>query len=424
MKILSRALFAFSLLIGSAAAHAELIDRVMAIVEQSPVLASDVDNRLRLLALQSDARGRDFPPVSQTLRQRVLDRLIEERALRAEAIRQGFSVSDEQVNAALNNLARGIGIQGGVPELAARAKAYELPFDRLRADTEAELLINAARRRAIENAITVSNQEAKALIAREGLNLGQVRLRQLFIALPQAPTPEQLKTAEQQIVRLAEQLNQGKDFEQLARENSQGAEAINGGDLGWREISSLSDAYRRALSDTNDQATTRPFRTRAGLHIVRIEGQRSSDTSLIEEVRTRHILMRPNAIRDVSETRQALAKVQQDLNKGANFAELAEAFSEDPVSASRGGELGWAQPSSYVPEFTQALAQLEPGQTSPLVQTQFGWHLIELLDRREVESENVDQLDQARNIIQQRQADEVAAAWSRRILASTYIERL
>ena len=424
MKTLSRALFASSLLLLSALSHAQLIDRVMAIVEQAPVLASDVDNRLRLLTLQSDARGREFPTITQSLRDRVLERLIEERALRNEAVRQGFSVSDEQVNAALNNLARSINIQGGVPELAARAAAYDLPFDRLRADTETELLINAARRRAVQNAITVSDQEARALIEREGLNLGQVRLRQLFIQLPQAPTPAQVSSAEQKIVQLKNALDQGADFETLARENSEGPEAINGGDLGWREISSLNESYRAALAATDLRATTAPFRTRAGLHILRLEGKRTSDTSLIEEVRTRHILMRPNAVRDLTETRNELARLATQLANGADFAELAQTHSEDPVSASRGGELGWAQPSTYVPEFAQAVAQLRPGSTSDLVQTQFGWHLIQLIDRREVESANLDQLEQAKTIILQRQSDEVAAAWSRRILANAFIERL
>ena len=204
----------------------------MAIVEDAAVLASDIDNRLRFLKLQADARQREFPGLSQTLRDRVLDRLIEEQALRSEATRQGFSVNDEQVNQALNNLARSLGIQGGVVQLADVAASYGIPFDRLRDSTQTELLINAARTRAIQNEIRVSDQEARALIEREGLNLGQVRISQILISLPQAPTPEQLERATQTVLALSSQLASGADFASLARENSDASEAINGGDLG------------------------------------------------------------------------------------------------------------------------------------------------------------------------------------------------
>lgn len=396
----------------------------MAIVEDAAVLASDIDNRLRFLKLQADARQRDFPELSQTLRDRVLDRLVEEQALRSEATRQGFSVNDEQVNQALNNLARSLGIQGGVVQLADVAASYGIPFDRLRDSTQTELLINAARTRAIQNEIRVSDQEARALIEREGLNLGQVRISQILISLPQAPTPEQLERATQTVLALSSQLAIGADFASLARENSDASEAINGGDLGWRDVSALNENFRRALSNIGASRITEPFRTRAGLHILKLDGQRNSGTSLVTEVRSRHILLKPNAVRDVAATRDALVELVERINAGEAFADIAIEYSEDPVSASRGGELGWARPDAYVPEFTAALAALQPGQRSDLVQTQFGWHWIELIDRRTTEGENVSQLQRAKDIIVQRQADEVGAAWSRRVLARAFIERL
>ena len=396
----------------------------MAIVEDAAVLASDIDNRLRFLKLQADARQREFPGLSQTLRDRVLDRLIEEQALRSEATRQGFSVNDEQVNQALNNLARSLGIQGGVVQLADVAASYGIPFDRLRDSTQTELLINAARTRAIQNEIRVSDQEARALIEREGLNLGQVRISQILISLPQAPTPEQLERATQTVLALSSQLASGADFASLARENSDASEAINGGDLGWREVSALNENFRRALNNIGASRITEPFRTRAGLHILKLDGQRNSGTSLVTEVRSRHILLKPNAVRDIAATRDALVELVERINAGEAFVDIAIEYSEDPVSASRGGELGWARPDAYVPEFTAALAALQPGQRSDLVQTQFGWHWIELIDRRTTEGENVSQLQRAKDIIVQRQADEVGAAWSRRVLARAFIERL
>ena len=425
MKTLNRVLFVSSLLLGSVTlGHAQPLDRVVAIVDQAPVLASDIGNRLRFLKLQADARGQEFPPVSPQLEQRVIDRLIEEQALLKEANRQGFSVSDEQVNQALNNLASRLGLTGGIPQLAGVMEQYGIPFDRVRADTRADLLINAAQRRAVQNEVMVTDQEAQALIEREGLNQGQVKLSQILIGLAQAPTSEQLQQAQSLANEALTQLNQGTRFEDVARAYSQGPNAISGGDLGWREISGLNVEFKDALSRLDANDVTPIFRTRAGLHILKVDGQRTSDTALVEEVNSRHILLRPNAVRDVEQTRAALAYLQRQIEQGADFAELAEQFSEDPVSASNGGELGWTNPEAYVPEFQAALAFLEPGERSDLIQTQFGWHLIELIDRRQLESVNTDQLERAKNIILQRQADEVAAAWTRRIVSNAFIERL
>ena len=425
MKTLNRVLFVSSLLLGSITlSQAQPLDRVVAIVDQAPVLASDIGNRLRFLKLQADARGQEFPPVSPQLEQRVIDRLIEEQALLKEANRQGFSVSDEQVNQALNNLASRLGLTGGIPQLAGVMEQYGIPFDRVRADTRADLLINAAQRRAVQNEVMVTDQEAQALIEREGLNQGQVKLSQILIGLAQAPTSEQLQQAQSLANEALTQLNQGTRFEDVARAYSQGPNAISGGDLGWREISGLNAEFKAALSQLAANDVTPIFRTRAGLHILKVDGQRTSDTALVEEVNSRHILLRPNAVRDVEQTRAALAYLQRQIEQGADFAKLAEQFSEDPVSASNGGELGWTNPEAYVPEFQAALAFLEPGERSDLIQTQFGWHLIELIDRRQLESVNTDQLERAKNIILQRQADEVAAAWTRRIVSNAFIERL
>ena len=416
-------LFAISLIFATLA-NAAPLDRVVAIVEQSPVLASDVDNRLTLLQIQSARQNRSFPEVNADLRTRILDRLIDEQALRNEAIRQGFSVTDEQVNEGLLRLAQSLGVDGGIASLARELTPLGLPFDRVREETRTELLISAVQRRAVSNQISVSDQEARALIEREGLNQGQVRLSEIFVALPSAPTPEQINQGQQRILGLTQALENGADFGQLATQASDGAQAIAGGDLGWREVSGLADAFRNALTGTNSRGITQPFRSRAGFHLLQLNGKRGSETVLIGEALARHILLRPDAITDVEATRLRAIELRAELAGGADFGELAKAFSTDPVSASKGGLLGWSDPSLYVPAFAAQVSNLPLNTVSEPIETRFGWHLIEVLDRRTVESENTGQLQRAKQIIIDRQSDEIIAAWTRQIVEASYIERL
>ncbi|MGB0957364.1 MAG: peptidylprolyl isomerase, partial [Litorivicinus sp.] len=381
-------------------------------------------NRLTLLQVQSQRQGREFPPISAELKSRILDRLIDEQALKNEALRQGFSVTDEQVNEGLVRLAQNLGIAGGIPELARALTSIGLPFERVREETRTELLISAVQRRAVSNQISVSDQEARALIEREGLNQGQVRLSEIFVALPSAPTPEQIAAGEQRIVALAQALGGGADFADLATRSSDGAQAIAGGDLGWRELSGLADAFRSALTQVDNRGISQPFRSRAGFHILQLNGKRGSETVLIGEARARHILLRPDAINDVAATQALALELRGQLMGGASFAALAKEYSSDPVSASKGGDLGWADPSQYVPAFAAAVSNLPLNQVSEPIETRFGWHLVEVLDRRTVESENVGQLQRAKQIIIDRQADEIIAAWTREVVEASYIERL
>ena len=404
-------------------ASAATLDRVLAIVEQTPILASDVDNRLNLLRFQNELQGRDFPIDTAELRPRVLERLIEEQALRGEAEQQGFSVSDEQINGALSNLAGQLRANG-IAALARLLTEQGINFNRVRDDTRTELLINAVKRRALENQIRVSDQEARALIEREGLNQGQVRLSEIFVALPPAPTPQQIQAGQDRIVMLARELANGASFPAVAAQNSDGAQAIAGGDLGWREISELPDAFRTALSSAGAQQLTQPFRSRSGFHILQLRDRRDSETVLVDEVLARHILLRPDAINDDQAVLNQARLLRQKIVNGGDFGDVAKASSQDPVSASKGGILGWSDPNAYVPPFTQAIAELPLNQVSTPVKTRFGWHLIEVLDRRTVESENVQQLQRAKNIIRERQADELLSAWTQQILESSYIERL
>lgn len=314
-------LFVFSLLLSwSTLVSANTLDRVLAIVEQTPILASDVDSRLNLLRLQNERQGRQFPVDTSELRPRVLDRLIEEQALRNEAQSQGFSVTDEQVNQALSRLAAGLGVQGGIPALARLLASEGIAFDRVRTETRTDLLISAVRRRALENQIQVSDQEARALIEREGLNQGQVLLSEIFVALPPAPTPTQIRAGQERIVMLANELRQGAAFEALAAQNSDGAQAINGGDLGWRELSELPDAFRNALTQLDSNQRTQPFRSRSGFHILEYRGNRSSETVLIGEVRARHILLQPDALNDADAVFNKAQDLRRQIIQGNDFA--------------------------------------------------------------------------------------------------------
>lgn len=423
MKVTNLVLLAISALL-SVSALASTLDRVVAIVERTPILASDVTHRLNFLALQAQVTGQAFPADPQSLAPRVLDRLIEEQVLVQEAERQGLGVQDEQINQALAALASRFGLGQDLPQFARAVSAQGLPFEAVRQSVRADILINSVQRAAVRSLVQVSDQEALAVLEREGVSRAEVRLAEILVALPAAPTPAQVQSAQAKALALNEQLAQGAEFSALATQQSDGRQAIEGGDLGWRAVASLPDPFRDAVNQANSQGVTPVFRTRAGFHILRVQERRVANTEIVKEYRVRHVLVRPNAVRDERAARARAETARSRLLSGESFEQVAAELSEDALSASRGGELGWSTTDRYVPNFAQAVESLPIGSISTPVQSRFGWHVIEVMDTRETEKNNEEQLSQARDLIVQRQADEVIAAWTRELVDNTFIERL
>jgi peptidyl-prolyl cis-trans isomerase SurA len=245
----------------------------------------------------------------------------------------------------------------------------------------------------------------------------------ILIAVPQAATPEQLEEVERKSAEVYQKATGGEDFGRLAVSYSNAQTALEGGRLGWRKGPELPTFLAEVISGLKAGDVTKPIRTPSGFHIVRLNEMRGSATTIVNQVHARHILIKPNELQDDATVQQKLVTIRDRiLNKGEDFTAVASVVSEDPGSAAEGGDLGWAGPGTFVPEFEKTLAQLQPDEISQPFRTQFGWHIIQLLGRRQFDNTQDMVRQKAFQALRESKADEETELWLRRLRDEAYVE--
>jgi peptidyl-prolyl cis-trans isomerase SurA len=366
----------------------------------------------------------DLPP-QNVLRQQVLERLVLQELQMQRANRAGIKVSDEILNNALRDLASQNRIQlAQLPEaLASQGIDYASYRDGLRK----ELAMQMLRQRDVFARINVSPREIDQFLERqkkmpsEG---SEYNISHILIAVPEAATPGELEEVERKANEVYQKATGGEDFSRLAVSNSNAQTALEGGQLGWRKGTELPSFLAEVIAGLKAGDITQPIRTPSGFHIVRLNEVRGSSTSsIVNQVHARHILIKPNELQDDATVQQKLVTIRDRiLNKGEDFTAVASVVSEDPGSAAEGGDLGWAGPGTFVPEFEKALAQLQPDEISQPFRTQFGWHIIQLLGRRQFDNTQDNARQQAFQALRESKADEETELWLRRLRDEAYVE--
>jgi peptidyl-prolyl cis-trans isomerase SurA len=263
------------------------------------------------------------------------------------------------------------------------------------------------------------------LMEEQGATQAEYRLGHILIGFPAEPTDEDIAAARERADKVISLLNSGSDFAKIAIASSSGSEALEGGDMGWLNINAMPTLFAEAIQGKDKDELVGPIRSGAGFHILKVADTRGIEKVTIEEVDSRHILIKPSIILSEDKAKAMLAKFKEDLLNGdADFAELAKEHSEDPGSALRGGELGWADPNAYVPAFKEALARLEPGEYSDPVRSVHGWHLLQLIDRRIDDATERKKEDKAYQLIYNRKFAEETENWLREMRDAAYIEVL
>ena len=287
------------------------------------------------------------------------------------------------------------------------------------------MIISRVRQRRVAERIQVSEQEVKNFLASD---LGKMQLSEEFrLANILIPTPESansaaIQAAGQQAAAIYQQLKQGADFAQLATARSASENALEGGEMGWRKAAQLPPPFDRLLSTMAVGDVTEPVRTPGGFIILKLQEKRGGQTQLRDEVHVRHILIKPSEVRSEAATQQLAEKLYERISAGEDFAELARSFSEDPGSALNGGDLNWVDPNALVPEFREVMASTPQGQLSKPFQTQYGWHVLEVLGRRSTDSTEQAREQQAMNVLRNRKYDEELQSWLRQIRDEAYVE--
>jgi len=400
-----------------------LLDRVAATVNEGVVLASELDEQMLVITDRLRGQNQQLPP-QNVLRQQVLDRLILQELQMQRASRAGIKVSDETVNNALRDVAEQNKI--GLADLPAALAEQGIDYGNYRESIRKELAMQILRQRDVIGRINVSPREIDQFLERQKKmpsESNEYDVSHILIAVPQAATPEELETATKKADEVYKRAAAGEDFGQLAVSFSNAQTALEGGRLGWRKGPELPTFLAEVIAGMKQGDVTKPMRTPSGFHLIKLNEMRGNAQVIVNQVHARHILIKPNELQDDATVQQKLVGIRDRIvNKGENFAAVASVVSEDPGSASEGGDLGWAGPGSFVPEFEKQLTQLQPDEISQPFRTQFGWHIIQLLGRRQFDTTDDVRRQRAFTALRESKADEETELWLRRLRDEAYVE--
>jgi peptidyl-prolyl cis-trans isomerase SurA len=358
------------------------------------------------------------------LARQVLDRLILEKIQISMAEKSGLRVDDETLRQTIQQIAQKNNMSPEDLRGSLRAEGIEYPdfLEQIRG----ELAQQRLRSSQVNSQIKISDREVQNWMEarlKAGANPNvEYQIGQILIATPQGATPETVQAAREKAEKLIADLRKGADFRQVSLSSSDASEALKGGDLGWRKLSELPTIYADAVPKMKKGAIEGPIRSPSGFHIIKLMDQRGSDVESITKTRVRHILLKPNEVMTNDDARKKLETIKTRIQAGDDFGELARGNSDDKGSAVKGGDLGFVAPGALVPEFEQAMNDLKPNELSEPVQSQFGWHLIQVLERQESDDTNELLKKQAQDEIFKRKVDEETELWLRRIRDEAYVE--
>ncbi len=399
----------------------ELLDRIVAIVNDGVVLQSELDSQLDTIRRGLNAQGVALPP-EPILRAQVLESLVLKRIQLQRAERLGIAVSDDDLNRTLASIAERNGITLG--QLPTALALEGVDYAGFRNDARTEMIVEQLRMRDVASRITVSRGEVDQMMERlDPGDTTEYEVNHLLIAVDEDAGENEVAAAEQTAGELSARLRNGEPFGPIAVAYSDVPGVVNDrGNLGWRRAEELPSQFADAILDMNAGEVSLPIRSASGFHVVQLNETRGAQRSLTEQRQARHILIQPSAVLTEDAARERLENLRERILAGEDFAALAEAESDDQGTARRGGDLGWANPGSFVPEFEAQLAQLKPGELSRPFRTQFGWHIVELLDTRMHDTTEDVRRGQAAQMLRMRKIEDETQSWLRQLRDEAYVE--
>ncbi|MBT8143124.1 MAG: peptidylprolyl isomerase [Gammaproteobacteria bacterium] len=406
--------------------HAELsddgllLDRIVAVVNDGVVLQSEFEAQLQSIRRGLNAQGVALPP-EDLLRAQVLENLVLKRIQLQRADRLGLTVSDEDVNRALATIAE----RNGIPlsQLPAALALQGIDYNLYRNEARTEMILEQLRMRDVASRVTVSRGEVEQLLANEIGDNNEYEVYHLLIAVDADASESEIAAAEAEAAQLAGRLRNGDDFGPIAVTYSDSPGVLQSrGNLGWRGADELPSIFADQVTGMSKGEVAGPLRSNSGFHVIQLNDLRGTERVMTEQRKGRHILIQPTEVLSEDEARSRLEALRARIINGEDFATLAETESDDAGTARRGGDLGWANPGTFVPEFEAQLANLQPGELSQPFRTQFGWHIVELLDVRQQDTTNDARRNQAAQMIRMRKIEEETQNWLRQLRDEAYVE--
>lgn len=399
------------------------LDKVIAVVDENIITLIELDDRVKLISQQLKQQGRSLPS-DEILRKQVLERLILEKLQLEMAESTGIRVNDEMVNNVIANIAKENRLTLDQFRKVLAKDGYK--FSDFQDNIRREIIISRLRKIRVENKINISEQEVENFINQSLKNKSsedEYHLSHILIATPEAATPVQIDKAEKKAKKVIAALSKGADFAQKAIEFSNDEMALKGGDLGWRKMAQLPPFFTADLLKMSKNEITGPLRSASGFHIIKLHDKRSnSGKHMVKQTMARHILIRPTQVLSSAEAKLRLISIRQRIQQGEDFARLARASSDDKAAAAEGGSLGWVSPGMMVPKFEEEMHKLKSGEISQPFLTQFGWHIVQVLSRRQHDNTSQFLRSQAITLIRKRKTEEAIQDWLRRMRAEAYVD--
>jgi len=405
-----------------------LADAIIAVVNNEVITRQELVERLRQVERRMKNQGIALPPQAEFQKQ-LLERMIVDRAQMQLAKEYGIRVDDTMLDRAVARIAEQNKMS--LQEFRTQLEREGTPFARFREEIREEIIMQRLREREVDNKIQITESEVDNYLAAEsGATPGQqeYNLAHILVRIPENATAEQIAERRKRAEGVLQQLKSGGDFAKLAATYSDATDALNGGELGWRTPDRLPQLFVDTLGDMKQGDVSPLLKSANGFHILKLSAKRSASVikvgagTSVQQTHVRHILIKVNQIVTPAEAKRKLTELKQRLdNKAAKFEDLAKLFSND-LSASRGGDLGWIYPGDTVPEFERAMDALQPGQISEPIESPFGYHLIQVVERKKDDVSQERQRLIARQAIRERKLEEATQEWLRQLRDRAYVE--
>ena len=401
------------------AQESEDIDSIVALIDQSVILRSELDTAVKGIVDRIRAQGANLPP-QNLLEKQVLERLVIRKLQVQRAFQTGIRVSDSDIDHAITGLAQQNGLT--VMQMRQVIESDGEDFAEFRRNIGEEIMTERLRQRIVNSMDAISDTEVDILLASEEFAGGEYNISHIMLNLPEGATPGQIQETSKRINDIYVQLEGGLDFASAAISYSQSQEALEGGEVGWRDLNSVPRSFSDAIKNLRAGQYTVPIRSPAGFHIIRVNDYRGRALVMARENHARHILIEVNELITPRDAMEEIRELRRLINDGEDFGELAREHSDDPTSANLGGDMGWFVENAYGERVEQTLATLQEGQVSEPFQSQVGWHIIEKLGFRETDVSDEAVRQRARESILQSKAEAEVDHFLRQMRKEAFVE--
>ena len=395
------------------------LDEIVALVDEDVILRSELEDTIDNITQTLAARGDRLPPRS-VMEEQVLERLVMKRLEIQRAQATGIRVSDSEVDQALSDVASQNNLT--LSQLRQAIEADGFDYNEFREDVREELLSSKLRQRIIDSMDEVTATEVDILMASERFGGGEYHLSQILIGLPESASPAQVREAQERAREIHQQLREGMDFGSAAITYSQSPDALEGGDVGWRNVNAMPRVFAEAIENLQPGEFTDPIRAGGGLIILKVNDRRARGDVIVNEYRARHLMIEESELVSPEDARRRIHELHERLEAGEDFGELARRWSDDESSANIGGQLAWFPQGAFGPQIQSVIDNLEPGQLSRPFQTVGAWHILKLEDARQTDRTQESLRAEAREMISRQRADEEVERFLRQMRGEAFVE--